>query len=162
MLLEDDYDILQLLNIRKQGEGEGETNSEMGRRDKFTATRKNESYGISLIFDVEKLEKFDDRYSDSYLKGDNVKIEVKLKIEEDEETGYSGDSGDFGDFLGVRSNNILEKNLQEEEQIQDNNNNNNNNILPSFDANVESNSDSNSNNNKTHTHSRSLKSLKSL
>ena len=125
-------------------------------RDKFTATKKSEDYGVALIFDVEKLEKFDDRYSNSYLKGDNVKIEVKLKIED--KTGDSGDSGDFGDFLGVRSN-ILEKNLQEEEQIQDNNNNNN--TLTSFDANVESNSDSNSNNNNTHAFQKSQESQES-
>lgn len=59
-----------------------------------------------MIFDVEKLEKFENLYSDSHLKGDNVKIEVKVKTEskDEEETGDSGDSGDFGDFLGVRPN----------------------------------------------------------
>ena len=65
-------------------------------RDKFTATRKSEDYGIALIFDIEKLEKFDDMYSDSYLKGDNVKIEVKLKTED--ETGDSCDSGTLETF----------------------------------------------------------------
>ena len=41
--------------------------------------QKNEDYGIALIFDIEKLEKFDDRYSDSHLKEDNVKIEAQIK-----------------------------------------------------------------------------------
>jgi hypothetical protein len=85
-------------------------------RDKFTATKKSENYGVALIFDIEKLEKFDDRYSDSYLKEENVKIEVKLKIEdeEDDKSGDYGDYCDFGDFLSARSNNISDKNQQQQ------------------------------------------------
>jgi hypothetical protein len=90
--------------------------------------KKKEDYGNALIFDIEKLEKFEDRYSNSYLKGENIKIEVKLKTEEDDETG---DFGDFGDFLGVCQNNILNENqLKKQEStttiIQGNPNNNNN------------------------------------
>ena len=33
--------------------------------DKFTAELKKEDYGSALIFDIEKLEKFEDLYSDS-------------------------------------------------------------------------------------------------
>jgi hypothetical protein len=80
---------------------------------------------------LKKLEKFDDRYSDIYLKEANVKIEIKLKIEEDE-------IGDSGDFLGVHSN-ILEKNLHKEQD-----NNNNTSIL--FEDNSQSNSNSKYNN----------------
>ena len=94
------------------------------------------------IFWCWKVREFDDRYSDSYLKGDNVKIEVKLKIEEEDEE--TGDSGDFGDFLGVCPNNILEKNLQEEEQIQDNNNSNTSTL---FEDSTQSDSNSKYNNN---------------
>ncbi len=63
--------------------------------DKFAAQVKKESYGRALIFDVEKLERFEDLYSDSYLNEDNVKIEVKIKIEN------SDDYDDFDDFLGL-------------------------------------------------------------
>ena len=108
-------------------------------RDKFTANKKTEDYGIALIFVVEKLEKFDDRYSDSYLKEENVKIEVQLKTETDDETGDSGDSGDFGDFLDVRSI-ILDNNQQ---QYTDNTRNNNNNTSHSNGRNDESISNSN-------------------
>ena len=37
------------------------------------------NYGIALIFDIEKLERFEDLYSDIHLNEDNVKIEVKEK-----------------------------------------------------------------------------------
>ena len=45
--------------------------------NKFAAEIKKQNYGKALIFDVEKLERFEDLYSDSHLKEDNVKIEVK-------------------------------------------------------------------------------------
>ncbi|MGH9982060.1 MAG: hypothetical protein ACRD6U_10965 [Nitrososphaeraceae archaeon] len=118
-------------------------------RDKFTATRKIEDYGVALIFDVDKLEKFEDRYSNIYLKGENVKIEVKLKTETDDDE--TGDSGDFGDFLGVRSN-ILEKNLQEEQD-------NNNNTSTLFEDSTQSNSNSKYNN--THAFQKSQESQES-
>ncbi len=47
-------------------------------RNQFAADIKKESYGKALIFEVEKLERFEDLYSSSHLKEDNVKIEVKL------------------------------------------------------------------------------------
>jgi hypothetical protein len=131
-------------------------------RDKFTATKKTENYGIALAFDVEKLEKFDDRYSDSYLKEDNVKIEVKLKIEEeDDKSGDYGDYGDFGDFLGMRPyNNSLSvptTTIEENQLQQDDNNNNNNNNYESDNQIV----DSYSVNNNTHTLQKSQESQKS-
>ena len=63
--------------------------------DKFTAQVKKESYGRALIFDIEKLERFEDLYSDRHLNEDKVKIEVKLKTEN------SDDFDDFDDFLGM-------------------------------------------------------------
>jgi hypothetical protein len=66
--------------------------------DKFTAQVKKESYGRALIFDVEKLERFEDLYSDSHLNEDKVKIEVKLI------STKSDDCDDYDDFLGVRTN----------------------------------------------------------
>jgi hypothetical protein len=123
-------------------------------RDKFTAIRKIESYGVALIFDVEKLETFDDRYSDSYLKGENVKIEVKIKTQEDDESGDYGDYGDFGDFLGVRPNNILEKNQEEQD-----NDNDNNNTSTLFEDSTQSNSNSKYNN--THAFQKSQESQES-
>jgi hypothetical protein len=127
-------------------------------RDKFTAIRKTEDYGIALIFNIEKLEKFDDRYSDGYLKGDNVKIDVKLKTETDEETGDSGDYCDFGDFLGVRYI-ILDtiNNQKNTDTFIDNNG------FPSLSigdsGNIESNC--NSNNNNTHIFQKSQESPES-
>ena len=68
--------------------------------DKFTAQVKKESYGRALIFDIEKLEKFEDLYSDSHLNEDKVKIEVKLKTEKsDDYDNYD----DFDDFLDMRT-----------------------------------------------------------
>ncbi|MGE0242602.1 MAG: hypothetical protein AB7F53_01760 [Nitrososphaeraceae archaeon] len=82
-------------------------------RDKFTATTKKEDYGNALIFDVEKLERFEDLYNVSQLKEDNDnKIKVKLKTETTEDDDETGDSGDFGDFLGAFSNIISNKNQQ--------------------------------------------------
>ena len=52
--------------------------------NKFAATIKKESYGKALIFDVEKLARFEDLYNESHLKGNNVKIEVRLIDEEEE------------------------------------------------------------------------------
>jgi hypothetical protein len=71
-----------------------------------------------LIFDIEKLEKFDDRYSDIHLKGENVKIEVKIKIIEETEG-----SGDFGDFLDVRSIVLNTNNNQNNDKLSSNNGN---------------------------------------
>jgi hypothetical protein len=48
--------------------------------NKFTAQVKKQDYGRALIFDVEKLERFENLYSSSQLKEDNVKIEVKLLV----------------------------------------------------------------------------------
>jgi hypothetical protein len=66
--------------------------------NKFTAEVKKQSYGKALVFDIEKLEKFEDLYSDSQLKEENVKIEVKeyyvSKI-------ISDDYDNYDDFLGV-------------------------------------------------------------
>jgi hypothetical protein len=67
--------------------------------DKFAAQVKKESYGSALIFDVEKLERFEDLYSDSHLNEDNVKIKVK-PAPADKNDDY--DNSD--DFLGVRTN----------------------------------------------------------
>ena len=72
--------------------------------DKFTAQVKKESYGRALIFDVEKLERFEDLYSDSHLNEDKVKINVKPAAAE-----KSDDYDDYDDFLGVLTN-FSEKN----------------------------------------------------
>jgi len=66
--------------------------------DKFAAQIKKESYGSALIFDVEKLERFEDLYSKSHLNEDKVKIEVKIKTEN------SDDYDDYDDFLGMLTN----------------------------------------------------------
>jgi hypothetical protein len=95
-------------------------------REKFTATTKKEDYGNALIFDVEKLEKFEDRYSNSHLKGENIKIEVKLKTEEDNYIDdETGGSGGFGDFLGAFPYTILDERQQQNQQQKENITNNN-------------------------------------
>jgi len=71
--------------------------------DKFAAQVKKESYGRALIFDVEKLERFEDLYSDSHLNEDKVKIEVKIKTEN------SDDYDDYDDFLGLLTNSLEKK-----------------------------------------------------
>ena len=72
--------------------------------DKFTAEVKKQNYGSSLIFDIDKLERFEDLYSDSQLNEGNVKIEVKEYVTE--EKGYDYD--DYDDFLGAYGE-MLEK-----------------------------------------------------
>jgi hypothetical protein len=62
--------------------------------NKFTAEVKKQDYGKALIFDVEKLERFEDLYGSSQLKEDKVKIDVKLK----ETTDNSGDYDDSDNF----------------------------------------------------------------
>ncbi|HEX2408368.1 MAG TPA: hypothetical protein VHJ38_14280, partial [Nitrososphaeraceae archaeon] len=71
-------------------------------RNQFTADIKKESYGKALIFDVEKLERFEDLYSSNQLKEDNVKIEVKLI------PAKNDDYDDYDEFIGVYTN-ISEK-----------------------------------------------------
>ena len=66
--------------------------------DKFTAKVKKESYGRALIFDIEKLERFENLYGDIHLNEDKIKIEVTLKTEKNHK--YD-DYDDFDDFLGV-------------------------------------------------------------
>jgi hypothetical protein len=71
-------------------------------RNQFTADIKKESYGKALIFDIEKLERFEDLYSNSQLIEDNVKIEVKLA------SAKYDDYDDYDDFIGAYTN-ISEK-----------------------------------------------------
>jgi hypothetical protein len=47
-------------------------------RNQFAADIKKESYGKALIFDIEKLERFEELYSNGHLKGDNIKIDVDV------------------------------------------------------------------------------------
>jgi hypothetical protein len=61
--------------------------------NKFAAEIKKESHGRVLIFNIEKLERFEDLYSDGKLDENKVKIEVKLKTEI---TEY-----DYDDFLNI-------------------------------------------------------------
>jgi hypothetical protein len=64
--------------------------------DKFTAELKKEDYGRALIFDIEKLERFENLYGDIQLDDKNVKIDVRLK------TSETDDFDDFDDFPGAR------------------------------------------------------------
>ena len=66
--------------------------------NKFTAEVKKQNYGKALLFDIEKLERFEDLYSDSQLKEENVKIEVK-EYYVSEEKGDNYDN--YDDFLGA-------------------------------------------------------------
>ncbi|MGI0051131.1 MAG: hypothetical protein ACRD8K_05280, partial [Nitrososphaeraceae archaeon] len=79
----------------------------------FTAEVKKQSYGSALIFDVEKLERFEELYSDIQLKEDNVKIEVKLISTE----AKSDDCDDFDDFLNLYSD-ISEKKYEDDSNTQ--------------------------------------------
>jgi hypothetical protein len=65
--------------------------------DKFTAEVKNQNYGSALLFDIDKLERFEDQYGDIQLNEDNVKIEVNEYVSE--ERGYDYD--DYDNFLGA-------------------------------------------------------------
>jgi hypothetical protein len=67
--------------------------------NKFAAEIKKQDYGKVLIFDVDKLERFEDLYSDSHLKGDNsIKIEVRLK-EPNSDYDDSDNSDDYDNIL---------------------------------------------------------------
>ena len=84
--------------------------------NKFTAEIKKQNYGNAIIFDVEKLERFEDLYSDSHLKGDNVKIEVKSKTAFPIEKGDDYDNyDDFDDFLGACTNSLEKKDNEKED-----------------------------------------------
>lgn len=61
--------------------------------NKFTAEVKKKNYGSALVFDVEKLERFEDLYSKGQLDDTIIKIEVTQK------------SDDFDDFLNMCSTN---------------------------------------------------------
>jgi hypothetical protein len=71
--------------------------------NKFAAEVKKQNYGSALVFDIDKLERFEDLYNESYLKGNQVKIEVKPKESDDYD-----DYDDYDDFPEVHTS-ILEK-----------------------------------------------------
>ena len=77
--------------------------------NRFTAEVKKQNYGSALIFDVEKLERFEDLYSSNQLKEDNVKIEVKLVPAKNDD--YD-DYDDYDDFIGAYTN-ISEKKYED-------------------------------------------------
>ena len=76
--------------------------------NKFAAEAKKQNYGSALVFDIDKLERFEDLYNDIYLKGNQVKIEVKVK--------KSDDYDDYDDFPEVHTD-ILEKKDNEQNDI---------------------------------------------
>ena len=70
-------------------------------RDKFTAEIKKEGYGSALLFNIEKLEKFEGQYGDIQLNEDNVKIEVKEYVSEEKDGGNDGNDGFLGAFGNI-------------------------------------------------------------
>jgi hypothetical protein len=83
--------------------------------NKFAAEIKKQNYGKAIIFDVEKLERFEDLYSDSHLKGDDIKIEVKPTTAFPIEKGDDYDNyDDFDNFLGSCTNSLEKKDNEKE------------------------------------------------
>ena len=65
--------------------------------EKFSGDTKKESYGTALIFNIEKLEKYENLYGGDNLKEDSIKITVTPKSDD-----YD-DYDDYYDFLDMRS-----------------------------------------------------------